>query len=159
MFETLILTQLKKLDPQKTVFVESESRKIGSVHVPDVLLNCMRNSPCVRIEASTDARVNFLINDYPYFINQPDNLVSTIDFLKELHGKETLEHWKHLIAQKDWVQLVSELLENHYDALYKRSQNSNYIHYEKAPCFTTADLSAKGIEILATQILAGEHHA
>lgn len=159
MFETLILTQLKELDPQKIVFVESESRKIGSVHVPDVLLNCMRSSPCLRIEASTEARVSFLINDYPYFINQPDNLIRTIDFLKELHGKETLEHWRNLILNQEWTQLVSELLEKHYDALYKRSQNSNYIHYEKAPCFTTADLSAKGIEILATQILAGEHRA
>jgi tRNA 2-selenouridine synthase len=159
MFETLILTQLEKLDSQKIVFVEAESRKIGSLHVPDVLLNAMRQSPCVRIEATTDARVDFLIHDYPYFIDQPDNLIRTIGFLKELHGKETLEHWKNLILSQEWVQLVSELLEKHYDALYKRSQNSNYLHYEKAPCFTTADLSAKGIEILATQILAGHNHA
>jgi tRNA 2-selenouridine synthase len=157
-FETQILTQLKKLDCEKIVFVEAESRKIGTLHVPDTLLERMRKSPCVRIEATTDARVAFLIDDYPYFINQPDNLISTIDFLKELHGKERLDHWKTLVHQKEWRQLVSELLEKHYDALYKRSQNSNYVNYEKAPCYQTADLSAKGIEILATQILMGSHH-
>ncbi len=158
MFETQILTCLETLDPKKIVYVEAESRKIGSLHVPDVLLASMRASACSRIEATQEARIEFLINDYPYFINQPDNLVHTINFLKELHGKETLEHWRNLIAQKEWTLLVAELLNKHYDALYKRSQNSNYVNYEKASRYTTADLSAKGIEILAKQILMSNHH-
>jgi exonuclease V gamma subunit len=54
--------------------------------------------------------------------------------------------------------LVTELLEQHYDALYRRSQNSNYVNYETAKSFNTADLSAKGIDILAKQILMGHHH-
>jgi tRNA 2-selenouridine synthase len=157
-FETQLLIQLQSFNPNEIVFVEAESRKIGTLHVPDNLLDSMRKSPCLRIEASTDARVQFLIADYPYFINQPDNLTRTIDFLKELHGKEQLEEWKALIQQKQWSQLVTELLNKHYDALYKRSQNSNYVNHEQAPSYQTADLSAKGIEILATQILMDVHH-
>ena len=80
----------------------------------------------------------------------------TIDFLKELHGKETLQYWKELIDQKNWATLVEQLLEKHYDALYRRSQNSNYVNYDQAPNYYTADLSAKGIQMLATEILKGQ---
>ena len=66
-FETQILTQLKKLACEKIVFVEAESRKIGTLHVPDTLLDRMRNSPCLRIEATTDARVAFLIDEWISF--------------------------------------------------------------------------------------------
>lgn len=155
-FESQLLTSLKKLNPERVVFVEAESRKIGTLHVPDALLEKMRASPCLKIEASLSARVKFLQKDYAYFLEDPEELKKTIDFLKELHGKETLQHWKELIDQKNWATLVEQLLEKHYDALYHRSQNSNYVNYDQAPNYYTADLSAKGIQMLATEILKGQ---
>lgn len=155
-FESQLLTSLKKLNPERVVFVEAESRKIGTLHVPDALLEKMRASPCLKIEASLSARVKFLQKDYAYFLEDPEELKKTIDFLKELHGKETLQHWKELIDQKNWATLVEQLLEKHYDALYRRSQNSNYVNYDQAPNYYTADLSAKGIQMLATEILKGQ---
>jgi tRNA 2-selenouridine synthase len=158
MFETKLIQALEKLDTSKLVFVEAESRKIGSLHVPDVLLETIRKSPCIKIEASIEARVEFLISDYDYFVQDPQHLISTIDYLKDLHSKETLERWKALAQDGQWTTLVTELLEQHYDALYRRSQNSNYVNYEKATSYNTADLTAKGIDILAKQILMGHHH-
>lgn len=155
-FESQLLSVLKNLNPEQVVFVEAESRKIGSLHVPDTLLEKMRASPCLKIEASLSARVKFLQKDYAYFLEDPEELKKTIDFLKELHGKETLQHWKELIDQKNWATLVEQLLEKHYDALYRRSQNSNYVNYDQAPNYYTADLSAKGIQMLATEILKGQ---
>lgn len=158
-FETQLVEALETFSTSKVVFVEAESRKIGTLHVPDLLLEQMRSSPCIKINATMDARVDYLIHDYAYFINEPSNLVSTLDFLKELHSKEKLEHWKTLARESQWPLLVQELLEQHYDALYRRSQNSNYVNYEKATSYNTADLSAKGIDILAKQILMDQHHA
>ena len=158
-FETQLVEALERFDTSKVVFVEAESRKIGTLHVPDILLEQMRSSPCIKINATIEARVNYLIHDYAYFINEPSNLVSTLDFLKELHSKEKLEHWKTLAKESQWPLLVQELLEQHYDALYRRSQNSNYVNYEKAINYNTADLSAHGIDILAKQILIESPHA
>jgi len=155
-FESQLLSVLKNLNQEQVVFVEAESRKIGSLHVPDALLEKMRASPCLKIEASLSARVKFLQKDYAYFLEDPEELKKTIDFLKELHGKETLQYWKELIDQKNWATLVEQLLEKHYDALYRRSQNSNYVNYDQAPNYYTADLSAKGIQMLATEILKGQ---
>jgi tRNA 2-selenouridine synthase len=158
MFETKLIQALEKFDPSKIVFVEAESRKIGSLHVPDVLLETMRKSPCIKIEASIEARVEFLITDYDYFVQDPQHLVDAVDDRKDLHSKETLAQWKSLAENGQWSTLVTELLEQHYDALYRRSQNSNYVNYETATSYNTADLSAKGIDILAKQILMGHHH-
>jgi len=155
-FESQLLITLKQLNPDQIVFVEAESRKIGSLHVPDTLLEKIRLSPCIKIEATLAARVEFLQGDYAYFLKDPEALKETIDFLKELHGKETLQHWKDLIDQKNWSTLVEQLLKNHYDALYSRSQHSNYMNYTQAICYQTADLSTQGIHRLATEILKGQ---
>ena len=41
-FDSELLAQLQCLDPQRPVFVESESRKIGTVQLPDALLAAMQ---------------------------------------------------------------------------------------------------------------------
>ena len=105
--------------------------------------------------SSLPARVEFLQRDYAYFLATPEELKRTIDFLKELHGKETLQYWKDLIDQQNWATLVQQLLEQHYDALYRRSQHSNYVNYNQATCYQTSDLSNEGIQLLATSILKG----
>ena len=63
-FESQLLAALSALDPSLPVFVEAESRRIGSVQLTDTMLTMIRTSPCLRIEASTAARVEFLLRDY-----------------------------------------------------------------------------------------------
>ena len=65
-FETQLVEALEGFDASKVVFVEAESRKIGTLHVPDLLLEQMRSSPCIKINATIDARVDYLIHDYAY---------------------------------------------------------------------------------------------
>ena len=47
MFESLLLEQLKKFDKTKKIYVESESKKIGNVQIPDSLIDVMRKSECI----------------------------------------------------------------------------------------------------------------
>ena len=72
MFESRLLVVLRGLDPLRPVYVEAESRKIGSLHVPDTLIETMRAGECINIEASFPARVEFLLRDYDYFLGAPD---------------------------------------------------------------------------------------
>ena len=72
MFETKLLVALHDLDPERPVYVEAESRKIGRIHLPTELLDALRAGDCVNIEASFAARVDFLLRDYDYFLNAPD---------------------------------------------------------------------------------------
>lgn len=151
-FESYVLDQLKHFDPARVVFIEAESKKIGNIQVPEALLQKFRQSPCIRIDASIDARVEFLIRDYDYLINNPDQLIHRLSFLRELHGHEILDRWTHWINNHAWQDLIRDLLLRHYDKLYERSQGKNFTQYLQAPKIQVDNLSPASIHLIATKI-------
>ncbi len=154
MFETNLYSALIALDPARPVFVEAESRRIGVLHLPDALIGAIRAAPCVRIVATTAARVDFLLRDYDYFLANPAWLAEKLQHLQGLQSAETLARWQEMIAAGDFSALVGELLEMHYDPLYHRSQSRNYSDYSDADNFVAADLTPDGVNRLAAHILA-----
>ena len=153
-FETRLHSALSKLDPQRPVFVEAESRRIGSVQLPDALVAAIRAAPCVRVEASLAARVDFLLGDYAYFLADPRWLAEQLGRLRGLQSNETLARWLELVDAGAFRTLVTELLEKHYDPLYQRSQAKNYRDFADALSVATDDLGPEGIKALAARILA-----
>jgi tRNA 2-selenouridine synthase len=154
MFETQLFSALSALDPARPVFVEAESRRIGQLQVPDALIAAIRAAPCIRIDASRPARADFLLRDYDYFLTRPVWLIDQLGHLRSLQSNETLAHWTALIEAGEYRTLVESLLEQHYDALYQRSQEKNYRDYGDAPVFAATDLSPASIEQIARQITA-----
>jgi len=154
-FETRLHTSLMTLDTARPVFVEAESRRIGTLQVPEALIVAIRAAPCLCIEATTAARIDFLLRDYDYFIHDPHRLTEKLGHLHGLQSGETLAHWQALIETGDFRTLVTALLEAHYDPLYQRSQSKNYRDFPDAARFQTDDLSPDGIRNLAQAIIAG----
>ncbi|WP_300450695.1 tRNA 2-selenouridine(34) synthase MnmH [Accumulibacter sp.] len=152
LFESQLLTLLQGFDPDRPVYVEAESRKIGTLHLPAALIETMRASQCINIEASFPARVDFLLRDYDYFLAAPQWLNACLQPLRGLHSSETLLRWRHYADSGDWRPLVSELLEQHYDPLYRRSQSRNYTGFRASASVTTDDLTATGIEAVARRL-------
>ena len=153
-FETRLAVELGKLDPQLPVFIEAESRRIGSLQLPDALLESMRCGSCLRIDATLPARVEFLLRDYDYFLRNPRWLGENLDRLQGMQSNEILAHWQQLIEAADWPTLVNELLQKHYDPHYRRSQRENYSGFALAnEVFATDDLTPSGIARLAASIL------
>ncbi len=152
-FETLLWQQLRALDPSRPVFVEAESRRIGVLHLPEPLIARMRESSCLDILASTDARVSFLLRDYDYAMRHPLWLSSQIDRLTARLGKKTISEWQDLIAREQWPELVRALLVQHYDPLYRQSQNENYHGPRQFAPFGTDDLTEAGVDQVAQRIL------
>ena len=126
MFESLLLRELTTLDPAKPVHVEGESRKIGQVQVPAALIEAMRASECVVLEAGLETRVALLMDEYRHFFDDPAALGAQLDCLAELHGREKIGEWKGLAQRGEWRALVARLLEEHYDPAYKRSAARNF---------------------------------
>ncbi|HEX8986530.1 MAG TPA: tRNA 2-selenouridine(34) synthase MnmH [Rhodocyclaceae bacterium] len=154
-FESRLRAALASFDPQRPVFTEAESRRIGSVYLPDAMLAAIRAGSCVRIEATQQARVDFLLGDYAYFLADPARLAAKLRLLREQQGNDTVERWLAMASSGDFRSLVGELLERHYDPLYAKSSAKNYAGYESAGAYATDDLSVVGIEDLARRILAG----
>ncbi len=156
MFETRLLVALQALDVERPVFVEAESRKIGSIQLPDSLLEKLRSGACINIEATFEARVDFLLRDYNYFVNAPDWLNTRLDVLRNLHSRETIGRWQDYATNAQWQALVSELLELHYDPLYRRSQQTNFNGMKTPQTFSTNNLTPAGVNTLADLIAATE---
>lgn len=153
-FESRLHAALTAFDPSRPIFVEAESRKIGQVQLPNELLAAIRRAPCVRIEASPAARIGFLLRDYDYAMNDTAWLLARLDYLKGLQSNETLMRWRTLIETKAFPLLVEELLMQHYDPLYRRSQAHNFAALNTALQVSTDDLTPGGITALAAEILA-----
>jgi tRNA 2-selenouridine synthase len=152
-FETLLLQELESFDPARPVYVEAESRKIGRLHVPETLIERIRAGECLNVDATLAARVAFLLADYDYFPAMPELLAERLDALKKLHSQETMACWREMIAAADWPALVHELLERHYDPLYRRSQDRNFAGYGSPETFPADDLSPAGIAGIAERIV------
>lgn len=153
MFDTQLTQQLSQFDPNRIVYIEAESRKIGNIQVPDALLLKIRESACIRIQASIEARVEFLLRDYDYMIAHPEVLLEKLSHLRALVGSDQFGQWGEQIQGCAWPELVQSLLEEHYDKLYLRSQLRNFTNYQHAPIVETSDLSDQAILRIAEQIL------
>lgn len=153
MFESQLLAALTRLDPARPVFAEAESRRIGRLQVPDTLIAALRAAPCLRIDTSRLARVDFLLRDYDYFLQRPTWLIEQLTHLKGLQSDDTLQRWNSLITSGDFATLVDELLALHYDPLYQRSQDKNYRYSDALP-YPAERLDPAGIDDIAGRIRA-----
>ena len=126
MFESLLLEGLAAVDCARTVYVEGESKKIGQLQVPEALIQAMRASECVLLEADVPTRVALLSEEYRHFFTDRKTLDAQLDCLLGLHGRERVEGWKALAARGAWQELVARLLEEHYDPAYRRSAQRNF---------------------------------
>lgn len=151
-FETALVKALRDFDPARPVFIEAESRKIGQLRLPDALLAGMRAGRCYAIEAPVAARVDFLLEDYDYFLSRPEWLKSRLFALHDQHSRETLQRWETLVDTRNWPDLVYELLEQHYDPHYRRSQARHYESYSVPVTLPAASLSSAELARLAKEI-------
>ena len=136
------------------MFVESESKKIGALRVPEALITAMHASRCVRIEVPLAARVRLLMEEYPHFLRDPETLNNQLAHLARLRGTDTITAWQALANQQALDQLVAALLEQHYDPAYLKSLSSNYASAPDTQTFRAEDVSVDGLQRLARDILA-----
>jgi tRNA 2-selenouridine synthase len=151
-FETALWTALSQFDPSRAVFVESESKKVGNLRVPEALITHMRDSRCFRLEAGTPARVALLLEDYSHFVERPEALAEKLDCLRSLHGAERIGQWKSHLSRGEWEPLVRDLLESHYDPAYRRSLQRNYRDAQSATPVEILDITREGFLGIARRL-------
>ena len=140
MFETLIWNKLRHFDPALPVFVESESKKVGQLRVPDAVMENMRGSPCVALTLSRPNRVRLLMEDYHHFAESPATLNAQLDCLVKLHGRDKIESWHALANGGQMPVLVDQLLVEHYDPAYTRSIDRNFTQFSQAEVLELKDI-------------------
>lgn len=153
-FDSLIWAALQGFDPGRPVFVESESKKVGNVRVPDALIEAMRSSPCIDLKLSDKERVALLLEDYDFFVKDPSFFCQRLEALTELRGKAVVGAWIEKVKAGQTPAVVLELLTEHYDPMYTQSIQRNFKQYDTAlPC-VLADRSPAALAGVA-RLLAG----
>jgi len=87
-FRNLLAEALSGLDPERRIWVENESRRIGKVHLPEPFYQRMIDCPALEMLRSEDDRVEHLVDMYgAYDVGQ---LRSGFEAIRaELGGRET----------------------------------------------------------------------
>jgi tRNA 2-selenouridine synthase len=129
-FETALWNALRKLDPSQPVVVESESKKVGGLHIPDALMEKIRNGACIELRSSTQTRVSWLIREYHHFLTGTDNFKDKLALLTTHYGKVQIAKWNEAIDAGNFPELVEELLVKHYDPSYQSSIVRNFPQYK-----------------------------
>lgn len=125
-FDTLVWDTLRRFDPVRPVFIESESKKVGNVAVAMPLIDAMRASPCLNLTLPDSERVALLIEDYDFFVRNTELLCQRLDVLIEFRGRAVVEAWKQSVRAGAIEPVVQALLSEHYDPGYLQSMRRNF---------------------------------
>jgi tRNA 2-selenouridine synthase len=136
MYESRVWHALRALSTSRPVYVESESKKVGAVQVPAALIGRMRGSDCIVLDVPMEQRVDLLMDEYDFFVQDPAALHARLDALVALRGRDTVERWKQLTRNPQDVNafrtFVRESLEQHYDPTYLASMKRNFARFGEA---------------------------
>jgi tRNA 2-selenouridine synthase len=153
-FDSMVWSALRGFDPARPVYIESESKKVGNVAVPEGLISAMRASPCLRLELAEDERVALLLEDYDFFVRDIAFFCERLGALTEARGKEVVGDWQARARSGDVASVVRELLLQHYDPVYLQSMRRNFTQYDSAQALAPRDHSAAAMDALARELLA-----
>lgn len=131
-FDTRIWDALRRLDPARPVYVESESKKVGNVAIPATLIDAMRAAPCLNLVLPDEERVALLLEDYDFFVQNKDAFCDRLDALTEIKGRQVVDGWKAAVRAGRIQDVVRDLLLSHYDPVYRQSMARNFRQFAQA---------------------------
>jgi tRNA 2-selenouridine synthase len=114
-YENLIALQWQHFDAQRPVWLEAESRQVGTCRIPEEIFHPMMQAEVVQVERSPADRLHLLLEDYGQA--DLDELIAATERLrKRLGGKRTQEAIA-AIRNQDSTTAINIVL-SYYDKTY-----------------------------------------
>lgn len=152
-FDTLLLKEMQSFDPDRPIWVEAESKKIGDVSLPDSLFSAIHKGLVYRVEAPMNARVALWREDYGHFEKDPSTLLSKLKHLRPIVGGDEFELWQEYSVGLQMPKLFERLMTHHYDIAYERSIRRNYPSYEASPLIALDNLTVVALADVAKNLI------
>ena len=115
-FENRLAIHLQKCDPEKPIWLEDESRRIGGRSIPHTLWEQLRSSPLFVLHIPAESRTVNLLEDYGHF--PADQLSDAIKRLAKRLGDQSMRHALDLVKNGNFKACCLFLLEKYYDPMY-----------------------------------------
>jgi tRNA 2-selenouridine synthase len=114
-FANLLYEELKKEDKEKVIWLEDESKNIGTVFMPDSFFNNLREAPVIALIMDINTRMPRLIKEYSAY--PKEDLISSIRRIsKRLGGDSTTEAVKEV--EDGNFRRAIEITLGYYDKTY-----------------------------------------
>jgi tRNA 2-selenouridine synthase len=154
-YDRLVWERLSQLDPARPVFVESESKKVGNLAVPEVLMQRMReHGQCLHVDLDDDSRVALLLEEYDFFRHDLPLFHNRLEALLTIRGHETINRWKEQSLAGDFAGVYRDMMLNHYDPVYLASIRRNFRHSEAAKAVMIVSHEHAAFDAAAASILS-----
>jgi tRNA 2-selenouridine synthase len=118
-FQNNIHAELTRMDPEKRIWVESESLTIGKVYLPETLWEKMNESILVELKIPRDKRLKRIVAEYGAFAK--DVLVERTLKIQKRFGGNNVNEAVRLIGEGNLMD-AADLLLKYYDKSYRYSQ-------------------------------------
>jgi tRNA 2-selenouridine synthase len=117
-FDNLLAEALIACKPDKPIWIEDESQRIGDINIPNHIWNQMRQAEVYYLDIPVNARLKKIMHDYGLF--DIELLVqSTLRLRKRLGGLDTQNCIKYLYEGN--LEEAFRILLNYYDKAYQKS--------------------------------------
>jgi tRNA 2-selenouridine synthase len=103
------------------------------VALPARVYQALQIETSIWLNASLDARVKNILEDYPAVDQLKEEFTRPICALKDKLGKKMVNHYLQLLDESNWQELVSELMVNYYDPLYRHTLPERRIEVDLEP--------------------------
>jgi len=118
-FDSSLYQALDRLKDERFLIVESESKKIGRVFLPDHLFARMKEGRHVLVYDTLENRINRLVHEYVEDAsNNTNDLLECVQGLKYHLGKGKTQQVVELIKSSQLTEAIKVLLTDYYDPLY-----------------------------------------
>jgi tRNA 2-selenouridine synthase len=125
MFENLLAEKLLEVNKkQKSIWIEDESQRIGTVLIPTPLFHLMRNSTCYFMTIPFEQRLNFIVEGYGSF-DQKSLIEATMRIQKRLGGLETKTAVDFITAGA--LKEAFSILLKYYDKWYEKNTKNEVL--------------------------------
>jgi len=114
-FENNFYEALRLLPPEKRVWVENESRNVGTVFIPSEFWFQMKNAPSIHLQVPSEERLKYLVT--VYCNTQKEDLIESFQKIEKKIGTVRLKKCENYIAEENFESAAAEALA-YYDKTY-----------------------------------------
>lgn len=122
-FINLLYHELTMLDPTRRIWVESESKLIGKVFIPDILWQTICRAPMMRLDIPLEVRAEHIVAEYG--TAPVSELMDSFERITKRLGSEQKQRAQEALLSGDLRTAVSIAL-TYYDKAYNRSLSNDF---------------------------------
>ena len=128
-FANLLFHELEKTDKNKIIWLEDESKNIGTVFMPDKFYIRLHEAPVIAIVMSVETRTPRLIKEYSAF--PKDELISSVQRITKRLGGDNTKEAITALEENNFSKAI-EITLGYYDKTYMyglKGREKEQIHY------------------------------